>query len=339
MSAVTTVGVVGASGYSGAVFTQLVLHHPELELRFATSVKRVGESISDDCKLQYRAHDDATRLAREVDVVVLATSAEHSTKLAPEISEHARVVDLSGAFRLERHAYPKWYGFEHPSPDALAHAFYGLPELFGAPPDTTRIVANPGCYATAALLAIAPLVREGVARADRIIVDGKSAISGAGRRADESHSFVELDEQSRAYKIGAHQHTPEIVRGLSRFAKCEARLTFTPHLVPARRGLIVTAYSSAAPGATDESIRRAFEKTYEGSRFAKIVSPEDATMHAAAGTPNAYVGARLVDDVIVSVCAIDNLLKGAASQAMQNLNLMFGKNEDAGLDRMIRFAP
>ena len=333
------VGVVGASGYSGAVFTALALHHPDLELRFATSDKRVGEAISIDCKMQYSAHEAAFDLAREVDVVVLATSAEHAAKLAPRIAEHARVVDMSGAFRLEASAYPKWYGFDHPHAGALERAFYGLPELFGSAPDGTRVVSNPGCYATAALLAIAPLLRDGLASSDRVIVDGKSGISGAGRRADESHSFVELAEDSRAYKIGSHQHTPEIARHAQRFSKREARVTFTPHLVPVRRGLLVTAYLEAKPGATNESVHASLASAYEGATFVKVMPANEVSMHAVAGTPHALVSATIADGVIVSLCAIDNLLKGAASQAMQNVNRLLGKKEDAGLERLIRFAP
>ncbi len=334
-----SLGVVGASGYSGAVFTALAFHHPELELRFATSDKAAGERVAeriglpDACSLQFSSHDDAVKLAREVDIVVLATSAEIAMRLAPEIATHARVVDLSGAFRLEASAYPKWYGFEHAAPAALERAFYGLPELFGSPPEGTRIVSNPGCYATAALLATAPLVRDGLAEGERVIVDGKSGISGAGRRADESYSFVELDEESRAYKIGAHQHSPEIARWLAR------RVTFTPHLVPVRRGLLVTAYMTAHESATNESVRASLEKHYASSPFVRVTSAERVSMHAVAGTPNALVSATVTDGMIVSVCALDNLLKGAASQAMQNVNRLFGKKETAGLDRLIRFAP
>lgn len=334
-----TVGVVGASGYSGAVFTALAFHHPELELRFATSDKLVGDAIAprvglpNTCSLHFSSHEDGAKLAREVDVVVLAVSAEHAMRLAPEIAERARVVDLSGAFRLEASAYPKWYGFDHAAPAVLERAFYGLPELFGAPPPAARIVANPGCYATAALLATAPFVRAGLVRDDRIIVDGKSGISGAGRRADETHSFVELDEDVRAYKIGTHQHTPEIARYLSR------GVTFTPHLVPVRRGLVVTAYMTARDGVTNASLRACLDEHYANAPLVRVVDADAVTMHAAAGTPNAFVGATMTDDVIVSMCSLDNLLKGAAAQAMQNLNLLLQKKETAGLDRLIRFAP
>jgi len=336
MPAVAKVGVVGASGYSGAVCAALVASHPRLELTFATSDKLAGEPV-DGCKIHFSPHADAEKLAAGVDAVLLATSAEHAMKLAPALAERTRVVDLSGAFRLEAASYPKWYGFEHAAAGALERAWYGLPELFGPPPSEARIVSNPGCYATAALLATAPLLRDGLALADRVVVDGKSGVSGAGRRGEEAYSFVELAEEIRAYKIGAHQHTPEIARHLGRCAKHAARITFTPHLVPLRRGLLVTAYMTAQ-GATTESVRAALARAYEGAPFVRVVVPERVTVHAVAGTPFAYVGASVTDDMIVSVCAIDNLMKGAASQALQNLNLVLGWEETTGLGAM-RFAP
>jgi len=339
--------VVGASGYSGAVFTALASNHPNLELRFATSDKAAGEPVAsrlglpNGSKLRFSSHDDALKLSHDVDVVVIASSSEHAMRLAPVIAAHARVVDLSGAFRLDAAAYPKWYGFEHAAASELQRAFYGLPELFGPPPSETRIVSNPGCYATAGLLAAAPLLRDAVASADDVIIDGKSGISGAGRRADEAYSFVELAEEVRAYKVGTHAHTPEIARYLQRYAhgSAEPRVTFTPHLVPLRRGLLVTAYMVARQGATTESVRASLERSYEGKSFVRVVGIDEVSAHAAAGTPMALVGACVTGHRIVSVCALDNLLKGAASQAMQNVNALLGLPDAAGLSTYARFAP
>ncbi len=328
MRCVASVGVVGASGYSGGVLTSLVLGHPDLELAFATSDKAVGESVTDRLGLprtardvKFVAHEAAIGLARVVDIVVLASSAEHATRLAPELAKASRVVDLSGAFRLDADA-----------------AFYGLPELFGAVPKTARIVANPGCYATAALLATAPFFRAKLATGDRVVIDGKSGISGAGRRADEAYSFVELAEDLRAYKVGAHPHTPEITRHLHLHAKGpRPRVTFTPHLVPLRRGLLVTAVMSARDGVTSEAARATLDDAYGKSPLVRVVSVEQATAHAASGTALAFVGATVTDGAIVSVCTIDNLMKGAASQAIQNINAMLGLPETAGLEGWARF--
>lgn len=341
------VGIVGASGYSGAVCAAILARHPKIQLAFATSDKAAGEPLAprlgladSTCKLQLISHEEAGARAKDVDAVVLATSAELSMELAPKLAEETRVVDLSGAFRLDAGSYPKWYGFEHHATSALEEAFYGLPDLFGAPPKEARIVANPGCYATAALLAIAPLFRDELAFSDRVIIDGKSGATGAGRRADEAYSFVELAEDVRAYRVGAHQHTPEIARHLHKYVHgVRPRVTFTPHLLPLRRGLVVTAYMTARDGATTESVQSALAHSYEDAPFIRVVPVEQVSAHAVAGTPFAYVGAVVTDATIVAVCAIDNLMKGAASQAVQSLNLWFGLNERSGLDGLPRFAP
>jgi len=337
---VTTVGIVGASGYSGAVFTRLAAQHPNLTLAFATSDQWIGERVAKlglpDSDLLFRAHEDARTLASNVDVVVLATSAEQAMKLAPALE--TRVVDLSGAFRLDAASYPAWYGFEHEAPAALERAFYGLPELFGAPPSGTRIVANPGCYATAALLATAPLLRDGLVESDRVIVDGKSGISGAGRRSEASYSFVELAEEVRAYKVGKHPHTAEIARHVHRYADTRTHVTFTPHLVPVRRGLVVTSYMNARSTST-EALHASFMRAYDHAPFVRVVPIEEVSMHAVVGSPYACVGAAVSDGVVVSMCAIDNLMKGAASQAMQNVNALIGLPATAGLTSPTRFAP
>ena len=341
------IGIVGASGYSGAVCAAILARHPKLELAFATSDKAAGEDLAprlgltnDVCKLQLLPHEEAEARAKDVDAVVLATSAELSMGLAPKLAEHTRVLDLSGAFRLDAASYPRWYGFEHRAAPALADAFYGLPDLFGAPPKETRIVANPGCYATAALLAIAPLFRDELAFSDRVIIDGKSGVTGAGRKSDEAYSFVELAEDVRAYRVGAHQHTPEIARHLHKYVHgVRPRVTFTPHLLPLRRGLVVTAYMTAREDATTENVQKSLAASYEGAPFIRVVPVDQVSVHSVAGTPFAHVGATVVDATIVSICAIDNLMKGAASQAVQNLNLWFGFKERAGLDSLPRFAP
>jgi N-acetyl-gamma-glutamyl-phosphate reductase len=194
-------------------------------------------------------------------------------------------------------------------------------------------VANPGCYATAALLALAPLVREGLVERAGLIVDGKSGTTGAGRQAAEEHSFAETAGDVRAYKVLAHQHTPEIARML------EAPVTFTAHLVPMRRGLVVTAYGRPRPGATAERVAECLAATYASSTFVHAVAPAEATARSVTGTNHANVGATANADVVVVVSAIDNLLKGAAGQAIQNLNLACELPESRGLENLQRFLP
>jgi N-acetyl-gamma-glutamyl-phosphate reductase len=343
------IGIVGASGYSGAVAARLVAGHPGFSLAFVTSDKfagqdarrRLGASVPPG--LPFSPNASALALARACDAVLLATPAEVSAELAAELLAHtaARVVDLSGAFRLaSAEDYAKHYGAPHASPDLLASAWYGLPELFGPPPEGTRLVSNPGCYPTATLLALAPLVREGLVDPAGIVVDAKSGVSGAGAQAKEEYSFVEIDEDLRAYKILAHQHTPEIERHLGRAAALsDLRLTFTPHLVPLRRGLLATCYGRPRPGATAARVHQCLADVYTRSAFVDVVAPGEVTMKSVAGTNRARVGATANADVVIAIGAIDNLLKGAAGQALQNANLLFGLPEALGLDRLHPLAP
>jgi N-acetyl-gamma-glutamyl-phosphate reductase len=338
------VGVVGASGYSGAAATRLIAMHPHANLAFATSDKLAGESVARELGIHF---DDVTRFvpnaaaveqADSCDAVLLATAADVSMRLAPSFAERGKqVIDLSGAFRLEAESYPRWYGFDHSAASWLARAHYGLPELFGVPPKGA-IVANPGCYPTAALLAIAPLVREGLVEPAGLIVDAKSGVTGAGRQTGEAYSFAEVDEDLRPYKILAHQHTPEIQRSLTRLAKT-ASVTFTAHLLPLKRGLFATCYGRPRPGASAERVAQCLADTYASSPFVRARPPEHVMLKRVVGTNDCHVGASADDAIVIAVAAIDNLLKGAAGQAVQNLNLMNGWDERAGLGGLHRVSP
>jgi N-acetyl-gamma-glutamyl-phosphate reductase len=339
------VGVVGASGTSGAVATRLVASHPRLALACATSDKLAGESVAEHLgarlnpALRFVPNAAALDQASGCDAILLATSAEVSQRLAPAFAERGKVVvDLSGAFRLEAPDYPRWYGFDHAAPAWLDRAHYGLPELFG-PPAPNALVANPGCYPTAALLALGPLVRHGLVEPSGIVVDGKSGVTGAGRTSGEGYGFAEVDGDVRAYRVLAHQHTPEITRALARFGRCEGvTVTFTAHLVPLSRGLLTTCYARPRPGATAKRVAECLRDTYAGAPFVRAAPPEQVMMKRVAGTNLAQVGATANDDVVLAVGAIDNLLKGAAGQAVQNLNAVFGWDEALGLDALQRFS-
>jgi N-acetyl-gamma-glutamyl-phosphate reductase len=338
------VGIVGASGFAGAIAVRLVESHPRLALAFATSDKLAGESVAAHLGLatggdtRFISNASAVDQADSCDAVLLATAADVSLKLAPVFAERGRqVVDLSGAFRLEGPAYPRWYGFEHTSPDWLARAHYGLPELFGPPP-AGALVANPGCFPTAALLALAPLVREGLVEPDGIVVDGKSGVTGAGRQTGDAYSFVNIDGDFRAYRILAHQHTPEMAGALRRFAP-GAKLTFTAHLLPVARGLLTTCYARPRAGADAARVAECLRAAYASAPFVRVVAPGEVRLSRVVGTNLAYVGASADDDMVVAVGAIDNLLKGAAGQAVQNLNGMNGWDETLGLEHLQRVSP
>jgi N-acetyl-gamma-glutamyl-phosphate reductase len=338
------VGVVGASGYSGAVAARLVAIHPELSLTFATSDKLAGESVGAqigarvDPGLRFVGNGTALDHADRCDAVLLATSAEVSMRLLPAFAERGKqVVDLSGAFRLEAGEYPRWYGFEHAAPAWLTRAHYGLPEMFGAPAGDA-IVSNPGCYPTAALLAIAPLVRERLIEPAGIIIDAKSGVTGAGRQSSEPFSFGEYAEDTRAYRLLAHQHTPEIVRALSRIAS-GVQVTFTAHYIPVKRGILVSCYGRPRPGASAARVAECLATAYRGSGFVQAMAADQVMLKRVVGTNACHVGATADDDVVIAVGAIDNLLKGASGQAIQNLNLMNGWDEVTGLDGLQRFSP
>ncbi|HEY8039351.1 MAG TPA: N-acetyl-gamma-glutamyl-phosphate reductase [Polyangiaceae bacterium] len=338
------VGVVGASGYSGAVATRLVVAHPRLALAFATSDKLAGQDVAAQLgtrageAIRFVSNAAALEHASGCDAVLLATAADVSMRLAPAFAGQGKqVVDLSGAFRLDAADYPRWYGFEHDAAPWLERAHYGLPELFG-PPGHGALVANPGCYPTAALLALAPLVRERLVEPAGIIVDAKSGVTGAGRQTGDPYSFVEIDGDLRAYRLLAHQHTPEIARGLRRF-DAGAGLTFTAHLLPVARGLLATCYARPRAGADAERVQACLADAYANAAFVRVVAPEQVMLKRVVGTNLAQVGAAADGDVVVVLAAIDNLLKGAAGQAVQNLNMMNGWDETLGLEALQRVSP
>ncbi|MGH7268849.1 MAG: Asd/ArgC dimerization domain-containing protein, partial [Polyangiaceae bacterium] len=215
-------------------------------------------------------------------------------------------------------------------------AHYGLPELFGAPPPGS-IVSNPGCYPTAALLALAPLLREGLIEPTGIVVDGKSGVTGAGRQSGDAYSFGAVDENLRAYKPLVHQHTPEMVRALTRIAD-GVTLTFVPNLLPVKRGLLTTAYARprAGQGVSAARVAQCLADSYAGSAFVRAMAPYRVMLSGVVGTNDCHVGAAANDDIVVAVGALDNLLKGAAGQAIQNLNLINGWDERAGLGALHR---
>lgn len=343
------VGIVGASGYSGSVLASILASHRAVDLVFCTSDKRGGEPVGEALHptatalrgLRFEPNAAALSLAAGVDLVFLATSAEVSVDLAPRILEEtsARVIDLSGAFRLRELAeYETFYRFAHPRADLLPLAHYGLPELFGAPPSGTRLVANPGCYATSALLTTAPLLRAGLVEEGRVLIDAKSGVTGAGRQAKEDYSFCEVAEDLRAYKVLGHQHTPEIALGLERYGR-RGSVTFVPHLLPLRRGLLTTAYLTPKAGVTRAQLLECLREAYANAPFVRVVDPGRVAIKAVAGTNLAYVGLEANAEVAVSIGAIDNLVKGAAGQAVQNMNLALGLPESEGLEGLVRFAP
>jgi N-acetyl-gamma-glutamyl-phosphate reductase len=345
-------GIVGVSGYSGVELSRLLSRHPRFSLKVVTTDrwagKRLGQKIAlsgDAAALECQSQEVGQARFGELDVVFLATPAEASIQIAPKaLVAGARVVDLSGAFRLPAAEYPAWYGFTHPDPILIEQAVYSMPEATGvAGLREARLVSNPGCYATAATLAVLPLLRAGLIDPGTLIVDAKSGTTGAGRKANEEMSFSEVADDFRAYRILKHQHTPEIERTLSLAGVAGARVTFTTHLLPVRRGILATAYGRLAGVAGDATAAatKALESFAEGKPFLRVVPPEEVTLHASLGTNRVVLGAKadLSRGVVVSFASLDNLVKGAAGQAVQNANLMFGLPETMGLVESAGHAP
>lgn len=328
MSSMTRVVVVGVNGYVGRELCALLARHGSVEV-----VARMGSGRA------AAEGDEATpfsaRAARErgAEIALLCTPHEASAALAPELlDEGVRVLDLSGAFRLpDAASYRAWYGFEHPAPALLPEASYGLPDFPGAPLGNARLVANPGCYATAAILAIRPLLPVLDPEAP-IICDAKSGASGAGKRSELAYSFVELAGNLKAYGIGGHRHEPEI-RTYAGIPAARPFL-FVPHLLPVVRGLMATCYVTFAAPLGSAEVARVYEAAYGGRKLVRVRPAGSVPeLKDVVQTPRAEIGFQCVDGgqraVVVSV--IDNLLKGAASQAVQNLNLMAGRPDAEGL--------
>jgi len=330
-------GIVGGSGYTGALLAELLLRHPSVKLSAISSETFAGQPVQQHLP---RVRSDLAFCSQAdldgVDVAFLCTPHGEAAPIAKQLLDGGvKVIDLSADFRLDAATYAAWYQ-EHPNPELLP-GVYGLTELHRDEVAGADLVANPGCYPTAALLALAPLVREGLVETAGIVVDAKSGVTGAGRQSGDAYSFLAVDGDVRAYKVLTHQHTPEIERALSRVVS-GARVTFTAHLLPVPRGLLATCYARPRAGATRERVQACLAEAYGRSAFVRAVAPGDVRLSGAVGTNLALVGAAADGDVVVVIGAIDNLLKGAAGQAVQNLNLMNGWDEALGLEHLQRFA-
>jgi len=317
-----SVAIVGVTGYSGREADRLLKFHPSIQVSGRFTSKGDGSGI--------QAYSlDAVRQSHP-DVVITATEHEISLRIVPELAAAGfRVIDMSGAFRMkDTSLYPKWYGFEHTAADVLQQSVYGMPELFADRIRSATVVANPGCYATSVILPLSPLYSAGVISPQSlVVVDGKSGVSGAGRQPKLETHFCEVNENLKAYAVLRHRHTPEMLSCLPK-AK-SANFVFTPHLIPITRGILSTIVFQHAG---DSSARSVLEDAYAYAPFVKIF-PEGKLpeIHQVVHTNDCLIGVATAESNTVIVSAIDNLVKGAAGQAIQNLNLMLGCEEGAGL--------
>jgi N-acetyl-gamma-glutamyl-phosphate reductase len=337
-------GIVGGTGYTGVELLRLLARHPEIELKAITSRKEAGTpvaamfpSLRGQVELAFAQPGAAT--LRGCDVVFFATPNGVAMSEAREIlNTGARLIDLSADFRIKDLAeWERWYQAKHAAPELVAEAVYGLPEVNRESIRGARLVANPGCYPTATQLGFLPLVEAGVVDLDHLIADAKSGVSGAGRKAELHLSFAEASDNFAAYNVGGHRHWPEIRQGLARAAKREVGLVFIPHLTPLIRGIHATLYARVTKEADFQSL---FERRYANEPFVDVMPPgshPDTRSVRAANVcriavhrpPERKAGA----DTLVILSVIDNLTKGAAGQAVQNMNLMFGFPETMGLEQ------
>jgi N-acetyl-gamma-glutamyl-phosphate reductase len=332
MTASVRVAVVGASGYAGGELVRLLAGHPSVEIASVHARDRDGAPVADEL-----SHLAPLGLAfsdgepTDVDVAFLALPHGASAPVAARLLDAGvTVIDIGADFRLrDPDVYATWYGGPHPAPELLERAVYGLTECSREQLSGASLIANPGCYPTASLLALLPYARCGVIEGD-VIVDAKSGISGAGRSAGADYLFTELTESTRAYGLSGHRHRPEIEQGLAS-AGATPRVTFVPHLVPQSRGIHATCYLSLRDDLDDGALGKILHDAYDGEPFVHVSDAPPATKQTT-GSNHAFVHARRVAEgraVVVSV--IDNLGKGAAGQAIQNMNVAFGLDETAGL--------
>jgi len=339
----TKVAVLGATGYTGIELVRLLLLHPQVELSLVSSDSRRGEKLSDAHPHFWGISDlvfsapDPGELPPGVELVFCALPHGSSAEIVRSLKEAGvRVIDLSADFRLKQPSkYQEWYQRTHPCPELLEEAVYGLPEIYPQQVKAAHLVANPGCYPTSVLLPLIPLARQGLLPEKGVVVDSKSGVSGAGRSPAQGFHFPECNESFKAYRVASHQHTPEMEQELSFNLGSKLNLIFTPHLVPVNRGIISTSYlllNNEAVG--EKELRNILVDFYGETGFVKLLKPGVfPETRWVKGANYCHINFRLDErtGTVVMVSALDNLVKGAAGQAVQNMNLMMGLPEKTGL--------
>ena len=343
------VGIIGATGYAGAELVRILQNHREAKIVWYGSRSYIDKRYSDVYQNMFQIVEDVCRddnlqeLADQVDIIFTATPQGFLAGLLTEgILSKVKVIDLSADYRIKDvSVYEKWYGIEHKSPQFIPEAVYGLCEINrGQITSKTRLIANPGCYTTCSILTAYPLVKEGLIDVDTLIIDAKSGTSGAGRGAKMQNLFCEVNENIKAYGVASHRHTPEIEEQLGLAGNCAVTISFTPHLVPMNRGILATEYAKLKrkPDGTlpaYEEIRAVYDKYYAKEKFVRVLQkgacPETKWVE---GSNYVDIGFFIDDRTgrIIMMGALDNLVKGAAGQAVQNMNLLFGLEESEGLE-------
>lgn len=338
------VAVMGASGYTGVELLRLLSRHPEIKLSVVTSRQQAGKQISESFPSLYGVVDlvcsdsSPSEVAAQADLVFTALPHKTAMEVVPTLlAGGCKVVDLSADYRLEDvQVYEAWYQ-AHTSPELLKEAVYGLPELKREQIRTARLVANPGCYPTSASLALMPLLGHACIDLDSIVIDSKSGTSGAGRGAKVGSLFCEVNEAFKAYGVAAHRHTPEIEQTLSTVAGSTVQVSFTPHLLPINRGILSTCYATLTRQLSLDELHDMFVDAFASEPFVRVL-PKGVYPDVAHVKGSNYCDIGVAVDVrngrVIVIAAIDNLVKGASGQAIQNMNLMYGWDEDLGLQQL-----
>ena len=342
-------GIIGATGYAGGELVRLLLGHKEAEIVWYGSRSYVDQDYASIYQNMFQIvdakcmDDNMDELAKQADVIFTATPQGLCASLVnEEILSNTKVIDLSADFRLKDvKTYENWYKIQHKAPQYIDEAVYGLCEINRDKIKDARLIANPGCYPTCSTLSIYPLVKEGLIDPDTIIIDAKSGTSGAGRGAKTDNLYCEVNENIEAYGVAGHRHTPEIEEQLGYAAGRPVLINFTPHLVPMNRGILITAYASLKKTVSYEEVKAVYDKYYDKERFVRVL-PKDVCPQTKWVEGSNYVDVNFKIDPrtnrVIMMGAMDNLVKGAAGQAVQNMNLLFGVEESMGL-RMVPVFP
>ena len=342
------VGIIGATGYAGGELVRILMGHKEAEIVWYGSRSYIDQKYADVYRNMFQIvdakcmDDNIEALADQVDVIFTATPQGFLASVINEnILGKTKIVDLSADFRIKDvKVYEKWYGIEHKSPQFIEEAVYGLCEVNRDKAKGARLIANPGCYTTCSILTAYPLAKEGIIDMRALIVDAKSGTSGAGRGAKVPNLFCEVNENMKAYGVASHRHTPEIEEQLGYASGENVTISFTPHLVPMNRGILATEYATLKKNVTGEEVKAIYDKYYADEKFVRVlgegVCPETKWVE---GSNYVDIGFKLDPRTnrIVMMGAIDNLVKGAAGQAVQNMNLLFGLPESEGLELVPMF--
>ena len=335
-------GIIGSTGYAGGELVRILTGHKDVEIKWFGSRSYIDKKYASVYQNMFQIvdavcmDDNMEELAEQVDVIFTATPQGLCASLVnEEILSKVKIIDLSADFRIKDVAtYEKWYGITHPSPQFIEEAVYGLCEVNREQIKKARLIANPGCYTTCSILTAWPLAKEGLIDMDTLVIDAKSGTSGAGRGAKVQNLFCEVNENMKAYGVGTHRHTPEIEEQLGYAAGREVTLSFTPHLVPMNRGILATEYAKLTRPVSWEEVRAVYEKYYKEETFIRLldkgVFPETKWVE---GSNYVDIGFHIDERTgrMIMLGVIDNLVKGAAGQAVQNMNLVFGLPEDEGL--------